>query len=478
MSPILKCVSLVVAVLLSAAVNGRADETRPNVLFIAIDDLNDMVGFLNAHPGVKTPHMDKLAARGVLFTNAHCAAPGCAASRAALLTGLQPSRTGVYTNRDDWRTMEYTKDVVTLPDSFRSAGYTTRGGGKIYHAYSFKKEALTGYMDPEPWDEYFPSKQQQMPAERTPEEWPVHSTKEFYGGRFDWSPLDIEDAEMADGQVVAWAEQQLSMEHDQPLFLAVGIYRPHVPWWTPEEYFRMHPLDQLTLPNAPDDDLDDLPSGAAKFPRVKWQEWMVENNQWENAVQGYLASMTFADVMVGRLIAALEQGPLADNTVIVLWSDHGYHLGHKKHWEKFVLWEQATHVPLLFFDTRSTERNEWSVGARCPQPASLLDVYPTLAEICKLTTPHDLDGTSLVPLLHNPDQQTGRSVVTTNEYRNHAVRSENWRYIRYADGSEELYDHRVDPGEFTNLAGDEKHANVKKKLSKWLPEFNREPVKR
>jgi arylsulfatase A-like enzyme len=316
---------LTVIALLAYVPQLRAEQNRPrpNVLFIAIDDLNDMVGFLNAHPGVKTPNMDKLAARGVLFTNAHCAAPGCAASRAALLTGLMPSRTGVYANRDDWRKNDMTKDVVTLPDSFRAAGYTTKGGGKIYHAYSFNRQAFTGYFDPEPWDEYFPSKKQQMPLEVAPQVWPVNSSKEFYGGYFDWARLNIKDDDMADGQVVTWAEKQLSTKHKQPLFLGVGIYRPHVPWWTPEKYYRQHPLDQVTLPTVQDDDLDDLPPAGVAKSRTLWHKWIVEHDQWKKAVQGYLASVAFADAMIGRLIAALEKGPMADNTIIVLWSDHG-----------------------------------------------------------------------------------------------------------------------------------------------------------
>lgn len=451
---------------------------RPNVLFIAVDDLNDWVGFLKNHPGVKTPNLDRLAARGVVFTNAHCAAPACAPSRAALLTGLSPARTGVYLNRHDWREAERTKDVATIPDSFREAGYLTRGGGKIYHAHTIRKEALKGYLDPEPWDQYFPSKSQQLPAERTPPTWPVNTLKKFYLGRFDWAPLSIADEEMADAKVVTWAEKQLATKHDKPLFLAVGIYRPHIPWWTPEKYFEEHPLEKLALPKTPEGDLDDVPVAGKKFARTHWQKWIVDNDQWKKAVQGYLASMTFADAMVGRLIAALDNGPLADNTVIVLWSDHGYHLGHKQHWEKFALWEQATHVPLLFVDSRGgthQTKQPWMVGGRCDQPASLLDVYPTLAEICNLKKPETLDGKSLLPQLRDPAKKTGRAVVTTHGFRNHAVRSDRWRYIRYADGSEELYDHSSDPAEHTNLASKKDLTEIKRDLARWLPTENRNP---
>ncbi|MCZ6674529.1 MAG: sulfatase [Verrucomicrobia bacterium] len=460
-----------------ATVLGRED--RPNVLFIAVDDLNDWVGCLNPHPGVKTPHMDKLASSGVLFSNAHCTAPGCNPSRTSVMTGLRPSSTGVYSNGDDWRVMDYTKDVTTLPDSFQAAGYLTKGGGKLYHAHTITEKALTGHLDAEPWDAFFPSKERQMPAEVTPEQWPVNTNEDFYRGRFDWSPLDIEDSDMADAQVVTWAEEELSKEHAKPLFLAVGIYRPHWPWWAPQAYFDQHPLDEIELRSEPEDDLDDIPEAGLNLIRHKWHDWIIENQQREKAVQAYLASMTFADVMVGRLLSALENGPLADNTIIVLWSDHGYHLGSKNHWEKFALWEQATHVPLILMDSRTGKEgtdDNWQLGSRCNQPVSLLDLYPTLVELCGLADPGHLEGRSLVPLLKNPDLKTGRAIVTTHQYMEHAVRSENWRYIRYADGSEELYDHSVDPREFRNLAEFPEFSAVITYLADWLPHINVRPT--
>ena len=457
-----------------------ANDKRPNVLFIAIDDLNDMVGFLKNHPGVRTPNMNALAKKGVNFGNAHCAAPACNPSRIAVLSGLSPSQTGVYLNRSDWREKSLTKEAITLPDAFRAAGYTTKGGGKVYHAHTLSKEALGGFMDAEPWDEYFPSKKQQLPNEIEPEKWPVNCGK-YYRGRFDWSPLKVSDNDMADGKVVSWAEQQLARKHDKPLFLAVGIYRPHIPWWTPNKYYELHPMRELRLPETKTNDLSDIPENGQDLARKQWQQWMVENDQWEKAVQGYLASMSFADAMVGRLIDALEKGPLADNSIIVLWSDHGYHLGHKQHWEKFALWEQTTHVPLLFVDTRQANQvdknrsTRWANGQRCNQPVSLLDIFPTLIELCDLEKPKKLDGNSLVPLLREPQRDTERAVVTTHNYMNHSVRSLHWRYIRYAGGGEELYDHRIDPHEFNNLAKDEKHSSVKKELARWLPRINRRP---
>ena len=448
-------------------------EERPNVLFIAVDDLNNWVGFLKNHPGVKTPNMDRLAEQGVVFSNAHCSAPGCNASRSSVFTGLRPSTIGVYANGHDWRKMEATKEIVTLPDVFQEAGYTTMRGGKLYHAHTLIESAYEGHLDPDPWDGYFPSKYLQLPPEVTPEVWPVNSNRRFYRGRYDWAPLDIEDAEMADAKVVSWAESQLSKSHEKPLFLAVGIYRPHWPWWTPQKYFDEHPLEHIKFIEEPEDDLADLPKAGLNMIRRNWDDWILENNERGKAMQGYLASMTFADVLVGRLLKALEQGPLAENTVIVLWSDHGYHIGNKHHWEKFALWEQTTNVPLIFVDPRNGK-----AGTRCAQPASLLDIYPTLVELCGLEAPDHLEGQSLLPLIRNPNQQTDRGVITTQGFNNHAVRTKDWRYIRYADGSEELYNHQNDPKEFTNLAQEVESDSIKVRLGKMLPTTNIEPPKR
>ena len=440
----------------------------PNVLFIAVDDLNDYALGLNPDFRASTPHMDQLAERGMLFTNAHCAAPVCNPSRASTVTGVSPSTSGVYTNKDDWRESEYLKTVTTLPQHFRDNGYKVLGGGKLYHAANLSEKMLEGYLDPRPWDEYFPSKQRQLADEFVPRGNSVNGSNEFYGGRFDWEALEISDDEMGDGKVVAWAEQQLSREHDRPLFLSVGIYRPHIPWYTPKKWFDRHPLDQIKLPDDPRGDMQDVPKTVVDSTKHWWHQWLVDNQKWDDATQAYLASVSFADAMVGRLIKALDDGPLAENTIIVLWSDHGYHLGHKQHWEKRVLWEQATHVPLIFVDARLAN----SAGKRCDAPVSLLDLYPTLSDLSGLHAPEHLEGMSLKPLLLSPQTQPNRAVVTTYQFNNHSVRSRYWRYTRYADGSEELYDHRKDAAERHNIASREASSGVKKRLAAFLPRQN------
>lgn len=451
----------------------QAKEAKPNVLFIAVDDLNDWVGKLGGHPQARTPNMDLLSSRGLLFTKAYCSAPSCNASRSSVLMGMRPSTTGIYINSHDWRQASILKNAVTLPRHFKNSGYLTMGAGKLFHAHTFfDKKNLEGYSDPDAWDAYFPSKTQQMPEEVVPETWPVNSSKKFYRGHFDWASLQISNLDMADAKVVDWASKQLAKTHKKPLFLSVGIYRPHVPWYVPKKYFDRFPINEIQLPKHLSNDLGDIPVAGKAMAKRHWHKWINENNQWEKAVQAYLASLAFADDMVGNLIKALDKGPLSKNTIIILWGDHGYHLGEKESWEKFALWEDTTHVPLIIVDPRRTKS-----GTQCESPVSLLDLYPTLIELCGLRLPpQKLEGRSLVNSLIRPMEKTGRVVITTQGRGNHAVRSSRYRYIRYADGSEELYDHKTDSHEWNNLSLDPGLVKVKSELMDYLPKFNATPV--
>ena len=462
-----------VTALFSGKLQAETGSSPQNILFIAVDDLNDWVGTLGGHPQALTPNMDKLAERGLLFTNAHCAAPGCNASRTSLLMGLRPSTTGIYQNAHDWRKSSLVDTAVHLPQHFKNNGYKTLGAGKLFHAHTFfDPKYLSGFSDPKAWDDYYPSLTQQMPPESVPAKWPVNSSKNFYGGHFDWSPLPIVNSEMADAKVVKWAKKQLAKKHEKPLFLSVGIYRPHVPWYAPQKYFDRFPLDSIQLPKHLDQDVTDLPEAAQKLTKSQWHKWIVANKQWEKAVQGYLASLSFADDMIGELLTALDDGPLTNNTTVILWGDHGYHLGEKKHWGKFALWENTTHVPLIVFSPQYTKPN-----TRCENPVSLLDLYPTLVELCGLKSPpQKLEGQSFVDLLIYPDAVTERIAITTQGKNNHSVRSRQHRYIQYADGSEELYDHDNDSHEWINLASDDRYAATKKRLMGFLPRINAEPL--
>ena len=434
------------------------ESSRPNVLFIAVDDLNDWISCLGGHPQAKTPHIDRLAARGVLFERAYCNAPACNPSRASLMTGLRPSTTGVYLNPQPWRQAPRLKKAITLSQHFMQAGYHVEGGGKIFHGR---------YDEDASWHAYM-----KRPADPMPPGRPLNGLPRTR--HFDWGAVAAKDGEMGDAKVVDWAESFLKRKHDKPFFLAVGLYRPHLPWYVPESYFADYPADKVRLPKVPANDLDDIPAAGRRMAKPNGDHKRVtESDNWRLAVSGYLASMAFADAMIGRLLAALDASGYAKNTVIVFWGDHGWHLGEKQHWRKFALWEEATRVPLVVVAPQITKP-----GSRCGRTVSLLDLYPTLLDLCGVPCKVELEGRSLRPLLSNPQAKWDRPVVTTHGANNHAVRSERWRYIRYADGSEELYDHDSDPNEWTNVAGRPENVKVKAKLAAWLPVRNAKPSPR
>jgi len=424
---------------------GGVAASKPNVLFIAIDDLNDWVGHLGGHPDVKTPNLDRLARRGVSFANAHCAAPACNPSRAALMSGLRPSTSGIYQNQHNW--VDTLADTLTLGEHFRASGYRVVGGGKIFH----------GNLNTDKyWDEYYDRKE--LPSPKTP-----------YNGldkaHFDWKALDVPEEEMPDYKLVTWAAGKLHEKHQRPLFLAVGIVKPHLPWYAPQKYFDMYPKDEIALPDVPDDDLDDVPPIGLRMARPEGDhKAVVEAGQWRDAVQAYLATITFVDDQVGRLIDALDRSPLAENTLIVLWGDHGWHLGEKHHWRKFTLWEEATRAPLIVVAPGVAR-----AGALCPRPVDFMAIYPTLCDLCALPIPGHVQGVSLRPLLADPHAAWERMALTTHGRGEHAVRSDRWRYIRYHDGTEELYDHDTDPMEWKNLAGRPGRDDLKSQMQQWMP---------
>ncbi|MEC9003246.1 MAG: sulfatase [Planctomycetota bacterium] len=426
-----------------------ADQQRPNVLFIAVDDLNDWISCLGGHPDCKTPNIDRLAKRGVLFAQAHCAAPACNPSRAALMTGIRPSTSGVYLNPQPWRPAM--PNVMTLPQLFMKHGYHAQGGGKIYHGR---------YDDDQSWHAYFKKTTDPKPVDRILKD--PHSR----AGGIVWGRLQVPDRQMNDYKVASWAIDYLKKEHDRPFFLACGIFRPHMPWQVPDKYYDLYPRKSVTLPRVPADDLDDLPAAGVKMAKPDGDhKKVIDTNNWKYAVQGYLASIAFADAQVGRVLDALDRSPHRDNTIVCLWGDHGWHLGEKHHWRKFSLWEEATRAPLMFAGPGIV-----STGAVCQRPVDFMNIYPTLAELCDLPLPDHLEGISMTGLLKDPKLTWDRPALTTHGRKNHALRSERWRYIRYADGSEELYDHEQDPMEWKNLAQQSKYAGVKKKLSAWFPQ--------
>ncbi len=430
---------------------------KRNVLFISIDDLNDWVGSLGGHPQTHTPNLDKFAASGVNFTSAHCAAPLCNPSRAALMTGLRPSTTGVYQNSQPFRMSEKGKTAVTITQHIRTIGFKSIGSGKIYHG---------GFPETASWDDYYPDNRgHDVPQSPTPPKDQIPLNGIPRTAHFDWGAIDNPDADMGDFQVVRWVSAQLTKNHSDPMFIACGMTRPHLPWYVPKKYFDMFPLDSVHLPAVKEDDLNDVPAIGVKFAKPNGDHArVVESGQWKRAVQGYLASIAFCDAMLGHLFRALENSPKKNETLVVLWSDHGWHLGEKLHWRKFSLWERATRNLLMWNVPGLTQP-----GGRCPRTVSLMDIYPTLIELLGAPERREVEGQTLVPQLRNPMAPRKAPALTTYGRRNHSVRSERWRYIRYSDGGEELYDETNDPHEWTNLAGRPEHAGVKRELSAWLP---------
>lgn len=457
--------------------NSAHAASNPNVLFIAIDDLNDYISPLDNHPGVKTPNFDRLAKRSVTFANAHCAAPACHPSRVAIMTGVHPSRSGIYRNMfgahgPRWRhESKALENAVVLSQHFRDHGYRAVGGGKIFHTLQWTPG--DSQNDPDAWDDY-----RGDPLDPISKDWPrpdlvpdteagLTAGRPLGGGSqlFGAAPLELGE-DQGDGAVVDWAVDQMKRTQDEPLFLAVGLFRPHIPWEVPQKWFDLYPESEVQLPPYREDDLAD----AHRHGREGWHRWVTDNKQWKHLMRGYLASISYVDYELGRLLDGLDASPMAKNTIVILWTDHGFHIGEKENWEKFALWDQTTRVP-LFIHAPGISRD----GAKTRQPATLTDVYPTLCELAGLPTPKQCDGTSLVPQLKNPSEPKKQLALTSFQFGrerepSHAVADPRYRLIRYADGFEELYDLESDPNEFTNRIDDPELVEVRKRLSNSLPE--------
>lgn len=438
---------------------------KPNVLFICVDDMNDWVSCLNECSDVKTPNINRLAKRGVLFTNAHCPAPLCNPCRTAIMTGQRPSTRHVYNNNTVWA--KQTPDWTTLPRHFKKNGYYVAGGGKIYH------HTPKGFNPKDQWHEYFDLVEDRgKQAEHVKH---LGLDREYFSdmpkhphGSWDWGPFQKDDYEMGDGQTVNWAIDFLKRDHEKPFFLAVGIFQPHLPFYAPAKYFDRYPKDSIEMPLAPKDDLDDLPPAAAEIAKAGVDEkfkMVVDCGELRPAVQGYLSGIAHADTLIGGLIDALDTSSFADNTIIMFWSDHGYQFGEKQRMAKRSLWERATRVPLIVDAPDVTKP-----GGLCSRPVDLMTVYPTLVELCGFPAREENEGVSVVPLLRDPEAKWNHPAVTTLSRGSHAIRNERWRYIRYANGDEELYDHQADPNEWNNLANQNEYEPVKRNLARWLPD--------
>jgi choline-sulfatase len=446
--------------LLLAVTSVLAADT-PNILFIAIDDQNDWIGCLDGHPQVQTPNIDGLAARGTLFANAHCQSPLCNSSRTSLMTGLRPSTTGIYGLAPWFRDLEKYQDLISLPQYLAQHGYRTYSTGKIYHGGYGRKPAdrefhvlgtatSVGAKPPEK-------------LVKTPSPHPL----------VDWGVFPHRDEDKGDWKVASWAVEQLDAKPQAPFFLSVGFFLPHVPCYATQKWFDLYPEDELQMPPFRRDDRDDTPRFSWYLhwklpePRTKFLE---EENEWRNLVRSYLACTSFVDSQVGRVLDALDRNGLSEDTIVVLWGDHGWHLGEKFITGKNTLWDRSTRVPLIFAGPGIAE------GGHCRQPAELLDMYPTLIDLCGLPPNRHVEGHSLSPQLNDANATREWPAITTHNHDNHGIRTENWRFIQYADGSEELYDMRHDPNEWFNLAADDRLAEVLREHRRWLPKHSAAPA--
>ncbi len=481
----------------------HAEDTpgRPNFLMISVDDLNDWVGYLKGHPLAHTPHLDRLASQSVRFTRAYCAAPACGPSRAALFTGRMPHQTGMYSNGH--RLNQVYPQARYFHQHLAEAGYHTLGTGKLLHGNqdgpaSFQtygpgfnkwlpllnhETSLTIEERQQPGPIRWHSVERpdgfhailplnRMPRDRNPDSARIES--------FDWGVLDRPDSEWSDTQCADWAVQQLQAQYDRPFFLGVGFYRPHQPLWAPKRFHDRYPPDQMPLPPAPPNDLDDIPPVGQAFGRLPLTSGshatVVAHDQWQAAISAYLACITYVDEQIGRVLAALDASPHASNTVVILWTDHGWHLGEKEHWGKFTAWERSARVPLLIrLPQEASDRSDTPEqrGRDHQDPVSLVDLAPTILELAKTPSPTLLDGTSLVPILRSTAPTLPRTVLTTVGQGNHSLRNQRWRYIQYFDGSQELYDLQRDPNEHHNLAETSEHQRVLQHLRTHLPQDTR-----
>ena len=430
----------------------------PNVLFIILDDLNAFAGHTDMASEPVTPNIDRFAKRGVTFTNAQCAAPVCNPSRTSFLSGLRPSTSGIYDNDQDVMPKDHIlRSITPLPICFREQGYLTAGGGKVFGS------ALGSLVKHHVWDETMDADRKGRNEDPKPprDKVPLSGMR----GTHDWGAFPDDREQMGDWRMAGRAAEFLSKPHDKPFFLACGIVKPHTPWYVPKRYFDLFPPDQIKIADLAPDENAGLPEVARAKPKQLKQEAAIIARRKE-VVAAYLAAARYADDCAGRILDALLSGPAKDNTIVVICGDNGYQFGEKNTWSKGRLWEGSAHIPLIVAGPKVVE------GKPCARPVSLLDLYPTLLELAGLNAKSKLDGQSLAPLLKDPTLKWDRPALTTAGFNNHTLRSERWRYIRYADGSEELYDHDHDPLEHQNQAANPEFAPVKADLQKWLPEHN------
>lgn len=446
--------------LLSMLTTSGFAQDKLNVLFIAIDDLNDFVNCMDGSISVPTPNIDRLAKRGTLFTNAHCQAPICGPSRASIMSGLYPSTSGNYLQLKDAdikKSNKRSQEAVFLPDYFEKFGYRSMAVGKIYHEGDAAKTfdeygGKFAWMGPKP-------------AKRFKFDPAWHDDKKG-GTQTDWGAYPAHDSLMTDFQSAKWAVEKLQQSHEKPFLMAVGFVRPHVPWYAPQKWFDMFPLEDIKTPPYLADDMTDIPAIAkrvADAPMMPTTDELIKANEWRNAVRAYMACIAFVDAQVGKVLDALENSTHAKNTIVVLWADHGYHLGEKNRFAKQALWERDTRTVLIMKDLKSKPNQ------KVDAPVQLLDIYPTLTELCGLPKNELNEGHSLVKLLQNPEADWQYPALSFYGKENIMIRDKRYRLIRYEGGEFELYDMKNDPNEWDNLAKNKKYESKITELRSYVP---------
>jgi len=439
---------------------------KPNILFISVDDLNNMIGPIDNFSNVKTPNFDRLAKMGVTFTNAHVQAPLCGPSRASVMTGLRPSTTGIYgmtpDNQIRRKDNPATKDITFLPEYFEQNGYHTMGIGKLFHTHAPDSVFHESGGRVRGFGPY--------PKERFVWNGYGKGIKGVHGRTStDWGAFPENDTLMPDHASANWAIARLQKDYEKPFFMGVGFLRVHVPLYVPQKWFDLYPLEEIQTPPYKSDDLDDIPPVGLQIndlPMMPSTEWAIENNEWKKIVRAYLACISYVDYELGRVLDALENSQHADNTVIVLWSDHGYRLGEKGTFAKHALWETATKAPLMFAGPNVPR------GKKIDAPVEMLSIYPTLLELSSLPAYARNEGKSLVAMMQDDIGIENSYALTTYGINNHAVRTTNFRHIQYEDGTQELYDHSKDPNEWTNLADNPRYKDKIRELQSFLPTKN------
>jgi len=442
----------------------------------------DWVGFLGGHPDAKTPNIDRLANRGAIFTNAHCPSPVCGPSRAAVMTGFRPETTGIYNNKGDYR--DHVPNAIPIPMYFKKNGYHVMGAGKLIHPYN--------NVVPEAYHEFGPGvgivgtpftseelatgampNQIDLGPGKEPANLPMNGLSTIdrpnnEWSTFDWGPLDITDQEMPDGKIAEWAVDKLNQEYEKPFFLAAGFYKPHQPLFAPKKYFELYDLDSISVPETIENPLTNIPEAGRQFAHAAWSagrhKTVLDYDQWKEGVLGYLATISFVDAQVGKILDALDNSKYANNTMIVFWSDHGWHLGTKEHWGKYDPWLESTRVPFIIVPAKNAKPTNFYQGERIDAPVNLLDIYPTLISMNDLPPKDDLDGADLLDLINNPGTEWSKPSIVTVGMGTHSIVSQHWHYIHYYDGTEELYQKISDPHEWNNLAHDPQYSEIKNEL--------------